>query len=320
MCNGTTVLLNTLLDLLGWQHAVVGKKAVPFGATMAVLGVEFDLSTISRGTFKVQNKAGRIERIIKMLRDCGKSGKISSHDVSVLQGLLNFAGRFFMGRAVKFPTYLLSNYKKWKYNKSQVAAVIDSTCTMLEKLKPRIVSCFEVTAPIVVYTDAAFERDVATWGAILFGRHSGLTAVHWGTIDSALVSAWKALSGEQIISQAEAYAVLVLRYRYSDTFLNRPSLWFIDNEAARYSLIKGASPSLSMFLLIREMSLIDSVQPAGAWYERVASSSNIADLPSRGDHLKACELVRGVPKRDIVLSHEMLQRLQTKSFDDLVAR
>ena len=84
---------------------------------------------------------------------------------------------------------------------------------------------------------------------------------------------------------------------------------FIDNEAARYSLIKGASPSLSMFLILGEVSMIDSSQPTGAWYERVASSSNIADLPSRGDHMKACELVRGLPKGDIVLHHEMLERL-----------
>ena len=151
---------------------------------------------------------------------------------------------------------------------------------------------------------------------MVFDRHSGLTAVHWGTIDEA----WQFSSGEQIISQAEAYAFLVTRHRYRDTFLNRPSLWFIDNEAARYSLIKGASPSLSMFLLIREVSLIDSAQPTGAWYERVASTSNIADLPSRGEHMKACELIHGVPKGDIILPHDMLERLRTKSFDQLAAR
>ncbi len=197
LCNGTAVLLNTLLDLLGWQHAIVGKKATPFGAKMAVLGVEFDLSTISRGTFKVQNKAGRIERIIKMLRECGETGKISNHDnhdISVLQGLMNFAGRFFMGRAVKFPTYLLSNYEKWRYNKSQVAAVIDSTCTMLETLKPRIVSCFEITAPIVIYTDAAFEKDVATWGAILLMRpwyqHGSLLQVNRSYHKLKLTLSW----------------------------------------------------------------------------------------------------------------------------------
>ena len=123
--------------------------------------------------------------------------------------------------------------------------------------------------------------------------------------------------------QAEACAVLVTRHHCRDTFLNRPSLWFIDHEAERYSLIKGASPSLRVFLLIREVSLIDAPQPKGAWYERVASCRNIADLPSRGErgeHMKACELVRGTPKGDITLSRDMLMRLPTKSFDDLVAR
>ena len=323
MCNGTTILLHTLLDLLGWQHAVASKKASPFSSIMAVLGVEFDLSTIPQGIFKVQNKAGRIDRITKMLRECGKTGKFSPHDISVLQGLMNFAGRFFMGRAVKFPMYLLSNCDKWRHSGPQIKVVIESTCAMLQALRPRIVNCFQVKSPLIIYTDAAFEKGVATWGSIVFDRHSGLTAVHWGVIAESLIAAWQFSSGEQIISQAEAYAVLVTRHRYRDTFLNRPSLWFIDSEAARYSLIKGASPSLSMFLIIREVStvsMIDSSQPTGAWYERVASSSNIADLPSRGDHMKACELVRGLPKGDIVLHHQMLERLHTKSFDQLAAR
>ena len=53
---------------------------------------------------------------------------------------------------------------------------------------------------------------------------------------------------------------------------------------------------------------------------RVASPSNIADLPSRGEHLKSCELVRGTPKGDIVLSDAIMRRLQTRSFDELLAR
>ena len=320
LSQGTTVLLHTLLDLLGWQHAVVGKKATPFQPVMTVLGVEFDLTRLSHGVFKVQNKAGRIDRIIRLLKTCGEAGRFSIHDISVIQGLLNFAGRFFMGRAVKFPTYLLSNYEKWQYDQSQMKAIIESTCTMLQTLQPRMVSCLEVTSPLVIYTDAAFESGVATWGAALFDRHSGRTLVHWGVIDARLVAAWQCLSGEQIISQAEAYVVLAVRYRYCDTLLNRPSLWFIDNEAARFSFIKGASPSLSMFLIVREVAQIDASQPTGAWYERVASPSNIADLPSRGDHMKACALTKGTPKGNIVLSDAIMRRLQTRSFAELLAR
>ena len=57
---------------------------------MSVLGVEFDLSTLFGGVFKVQNKSGRVERIVRMLRSCRDAGTFSSHDISVLQGLLNF--------------------------------------------------------------------------------------------------------------------------------------------------------------------------------------------------------------------------------------
>jgi len=144
--------------------------------------------------------------------------------------------------------------------------------------------------------------------------------VHWGAINPKLIAAWQCLSGEQIISQAEAYVVLAVRFRCCDTLLNRPSLWFIDNEAARFSFIKGASPSLSMSLIIREVALIDASSPTGAWYERVASQSNIADLPSRGEHMKACKMVNGTPKGDIALSEDVMKRLQTRSFSELIAR
>ena len=38
LSHGTTILLNTLLDLLGWQHAVVGKKATPLWISDVSIG------------------------------------------------------------------------------------------------------------------------------------------------------------------------------------------------------------------------------------------------------------------------------------------
>ena len=97
-----------------------------------------------------------------ILRECEKSGQFSQHDLAVLQGPLNFAeGDFSWAAQSNFRRTCWSHYDQWKHSMWQVKAFIDSACRMLESLKPRIVNCFEVTAPLVIYTDAAFEKDVA---------------------------------------------------------------------------------------------------------------------------------------------------------------
>ena len=59
-------------------------------------------------------------------------------------------------------------------------------------------------------------------------------------------------------------------------------LWWVDNESARYGLIKGISDSMTMCDLIQAFAIEDSRAPSYSWYERVPSFSNIADGPSRG--------------------------------------
>ncbi len=106
--------------------------------------------------------------------------------------------------------------------------------------------------------------------------------VHHGTVPSAMVKAWQATAGEQIMCQIEMYAALLVRFRYRDLLLNRPCIFFIDNEAARIALLKGVSPSISLFRMTHAVSVLDAAKPCGIWYERVPSFSNISDLPSRG--------------------------------------
>ena len=60
-------------------------------------------------------------------------------------------------------------------------------------------------------------------------------------------------------------------------------LHFIDNDAARFSLIKGTSPTLESAWLAGLLWEHDRNIDVHPWYERVPSASNPADYPSRGD-------------------------------------
>ena len=92
---------SAILDLLGWEHAKEGDKAANFSSVFDLLGVTFDLSAIQRQTLTITNKASRIDKLCKMLEDVEAARTITAARASEIQGLLNFAVSFYMGRGLK---------------------------------------------------------------------------------------------------------------------------------------------------------------------------------------------------------------------------
>ena len=64
---------------------------------------------------------------------------------------------------------------------------------------------------------------------------------------------------------------------------SRHIIFYIDNDGARYSLIKGYSSSLSLSLLSRMLAVRLEELVCIQWFARVASASNLASFPSRGN-------------------------------------
>ena len=302
--HSTSQLLHSFFDCLGWLHATSGKKAEDFCSHMTVLGVTPDLSLAWEGSVKVANKAGRLDRILQISRDLASSTDPSMHDLSVLQGLLNFAGGFVAGRAFKPILHMVQQVTRTRdfLALKRIHACIEQ---VVKVSAPRWIRSNSQKSCVIIYTDGAWlpERGAsgATWGGVLIDDQGGHRMVHHGTVPPRMVNAWKNMSGEQIICQIEMYAALVMRFHYRDLLLNRPCIFFIDNEATRIALLKGASPSISLFRMTHAISVLDSAKPCGIWYERVPSFSNISDLPSRGKSEEAAALIGGVCKGDIFL-------------------
>ena len=102
---------------------------------------------------------------------------------------------------------------------------------------------------------------------------------------------WEQLVCERLICQIELYAMVALRWMLKDTLVNRRTTWWVDNEAARFSVIKGQSPSPVMRWLVREFYNFEVEAPTFSWVERVPSYSNIADGPSRAKPEEAMQLL-----------------------------
>ena len=98
-----------------------------------------------------------------------------------------------------------------------------------------------------------------------------------------------------MITLAEAFAVLLARVVLRDCIKKRRVLFFVDNEGARHSLIKGCSPTLALLQIVQLFHACGEHDQCIAWIERVPSSSNIADLPSRDKTNIALELIGGLP-------------------------
>ncbi|CAE7769181.1 kptA, partial [Symbiodinium sp. KB8] len=181
---------------------------------------------------EVKNKPNRVGHITDLLDELG-SGRGDYKLIPVIQGQLNFASNFVLGRAIS-----------------------------------PLVSWHSPDSPILIFTDAAFEKGRATLGAVVMDTLGGPADIYDGELPSKLVSSWQRYADEQIICQAELAAAVSIRYRLRRRLAGRKCIYFIDNESARFSLIRAAGVP-SMQVLASLFHVWDEDHPHYAWVERV---------------------------------------------------
>ena len=258
------------LEILGWKFAKAGDKATSFDSCFNLLGAQLDLQSLHLGRLTVANKPGRLEKMKDMLLDIKKKGKITKAEAQTVQGLLNYASGFFLGSSCRMATRcfsnLISDHKK--VSGDDLSSLCDFTVACLEKTSPRSWTCSVHESNIVVFTDGSFENGVGLWGAVVLDNATGQRDVFWGQVPDVLIKGWNRLAGEQVISQIEAYAALLVRWYFRKQWTGRKAIFFQGNDAARYSLIKASSSSASMMLIVQAFYVVDASFPMMAWIEK----------------------------------------------------
>ena len=282
-CKVLTFAFSAVLDLLGWEHAKEGDKAISFASTFDLLGVTFDLNSLPKKTFAICNKVSLIEKLCKMLEEIEKDRSLSAAKASELQGLLNFAAvSFYMGRGLK---HFVSTFMPFvEGQRTQTPGELVNLCNyaklMLQGQKPRAHPLGDARSPVLIFTDGAYENGVATAGAVVIDGPSRMAFVV--KVPEVLIKLWIRVAGEQIISQVELWALVSVRWCLRKQLHGRCVIEWIDNEAARVCTIKANSPSISMKVLARLLADLELHWPTFSWIERVCSFSNPSDWPSRG--------------------------------------
>ena len=174
-CRVLTLAFSATLDLLGWEHAKEGDKALDFSEVFDLLGVTFNLKNLQQGTFVVSNKIGRVEKLCKMLEDIESAGAITAAKASEIQGLLNFAVSFYMGKGLK---HLVSAFMQFtdgmrSKNSEELKCLCACAKSMLLGQQPRVHSLSAPCQPVLVFTDGAYENGIASAGAVVVDGNRG---------------------------------------------------------------------------------------------------------------------------------------------------
>jgi hypothetical protein len=133
-----------------------------------------------------------------------------------------------------------------------------------------------------VFSDGAFENGRGTWGFFIQDSADDTRHVAGGDVPQDLIDFWIKTVGEQVITQVELFGVLMAKMFMKQRTTSRKIIYWIDNDAARDSLIRGYSDSAASLSLIYKFYQCERTTPSYLWFARVPSHSNIADAPSRG--------------------------------------
>ena len=301
---------SALLDLLGWRHARTGPKGKPFEAVFNVLGCQLNLQGVHSGMLVLENKPSRIERMVEFITQLKAKGKVTLHEAQVLHGLLRYSCGFFAGRGLhQVCAEILAIMYPAGVRAMDLSDFCDYACAVLHASKPRKLYAVPITLPILIFTDGSYEDGVAGIGAVVVDQASGVHMAFAGFVPDQLLAQWTVEVGSQLICQVELYVMVSLRWQLKDLLCDRRSIWWVDNNAARFALIKGLSSSRTMRFLAREFYALDLSHPTFSWIERVPSFSNPADDPSRQRLERTCKML-GVSKcLDLEHPDELLQRL-----------
>ena len=254
-----------------------------------------DLGQVELGHVTLSNKQGRIERIIDRsdrLQEISTKGEITRHEAQVLQGLLQYASGFFAGRSLRHACHILARIVAGlHFSSGDLSSFCCHTVGLLRLENPRILSSGMIKDVLHLWTDGSWEAGVAGIGLAAHDCFSGAGWVYEGFVPSDLLEHWKAEVGDQLICEIELFAILASMLELTSILQSRRIVWWVDNDAARSVLIKGASKSWAMHSLARIFTEIDREFPSMWWVCRGPSFSNPRDAPSRGHGSESVTMV-----------------------------
>ena len=123
----------------------------------------------------------------------------------------------------------------------------------------------------------------AGFGAAMFDPTGGAFQSFGGNLTDELLEILTAGGTKrQVVGQSEIFPCLAAREVWKKKLKGRLLMSYTDNEAARYALIKGTSPTYESAWLVQHFWGKEVELETFSWTQRVPSAANCADNLSRG--------------------------------------
>ena len=288
------ILTKKFFDILGWD--IKESKDKPMADTFTALGVEVCLGDAlgDDPQIRVENKKDRVAEICERISEHLEHDAMTPAEAAELRGKLVLSNSQTYGRFGALAYHHLGK----KAGKMASGSYLDDDLRWalqwwtrhIKKAKPRIVRTGKQKKPVYTFTDGSCEPSQtsktgveAGYGAVLFDPEDQTLEMFGGQVSEDLLHLLtNAGSKQQVVGQSELIPCHAAKVVWRNRLKHRRVILFIDNEAARYGLIKGSSPTRDSAWLLNEFWRKEAAAESNTWIERVPSASNCADHPSRG--------------------------------------
>ena len=309
-------IVSSVLSLLGWKTSSNPKKQHPFEKVFHMLGVNVDLTSAPDGYIRVGNKPTRVEDVGHLIEAHLQKGTISGSEASSLRGKIAYMDAQHFARLGIPATRSLDRRSRSLMSPMPLSDELREALLwalfLLHRAPPRVVPLEVTRDQIVIFTDGAVEgsdHEVCSMGAVAFFPNK-CPEYFSSVIPRGVVNTWKGELREHVIFQAEMLPIVVAMEMWQKELSECLSIFMIDNEAVRHSLISSHSRlDEGMKMIWHSLGLIArmAMRP---WYARVPSACNIADAPSRGNTSELDEKwgARRVKLPDIDAWYDTLER------------
>ena len=276
-----------LFDLLGWNIAKSGSKAMPFSDTLECLGVSINLTEFPKAIVKITNTDDRKKEILENIASHLHSKQLTSSDAQKLRGRMQFAENQIFGRQAR------RCLKKVSEHLQTGRTVIDhELCESLVRFshylkegRPREVRLF-TRETWLIFTDASYEQthiNPVGIGCVLVNPTGTPVRFIQEIPDEQLLLELGHTKKGTIIFEAEMLALLLAMRQWKSHFFGRQLVAYVDNDAVRGAIASSSAHSGISGKMIREINDIEEFANALLWIARVPTKSNVSDDPSRGD-------------------------------------
>ena len=274
-----------LFEMLGWAYDKEGPKADTFSELVSALGVSISLSKTVAGEVEVMNTEKRKTDLVDLINSMLQKGSLQYKEGQVLNGKLAFAHGQIFGLAGK---YVLQTVSDHIYAKPFKADISDDLRHALKLFQSRLLTGLPRSINMAtkhtrfVLTDAFFEPDkTGGVGGVLCNPRGQVEAWFQFKMGQKDVQPFMSQHQENAIAELETLAVVLAMKLWAPKLCSQHVVFCLDNDVARFGLIKGYSNAAGVTKLVRLASMMCEECMMLPWFLRVASPSNIADFPSR---------------------------------------